>query len=130
MVNFELPWNPSRLNQRIGRVNRIGQKSRCVNVINLIAKYSIEERILAGIQLKTDLFEGVFGEGPDMVEFSREKRTEMLNQLRELMGEALESPVREGRAGEEIPEETPHFLNPKVLGEEGETSGEIFEDEE
>ena len=60
VVNFELPWNPARLNQRIGRVNRIGQKSRCVNVVNLISKNSIEEKILAGIQLKTDLFEGVF----------------------------------------------------------------------
>jgi hypothetical protein len=34
VVNFELPWNPARLNQRIGRVNRIGQRSRCINVVN------------------------------------------------------------------------------------------------
>ncbi|MFA5904931.1 MAG: hypothetical protein WC836_13430, partial [Desulfobacula sp.] len=41
--------------------------------------HSIEEKIFAGIQLKTDLFKGVFGDGPDTVEFSREKRNEMLN---------------------------------------------------
>lgn len=41
--DFELPWNPAKLNQRIGRVNRIGQKSSCVNVVNLIAKHSIED---------------------------------------------------------------------------------------
>lgn len=132
VINFELPWNPSRLNQRIGRVNRIGQRSRCVNVINLIAKYSIEEKILAGIQLKADLFEGVFGEGPDQVEFSREKRTELLNKLRELMGEQPEAPIREQRVGEVIPEETPHFLNPEVLGnrEEGVIAYDAEETEE
>jgi superfamily II DNA or RNA helicase len=81
VINFELPWNPARVRQRIGRVNRIGQKSRCINVINLIARNSIEQRIIAGLQLKTDLFKGVFDGGPGMVEFSREKRTELLNQL-------------------------------------------------
>jgi len=115
VVNFELPWNPARLNQRIGRVNRIGQKSRCVNVVNLISKNSIEEKILAGIQLKTDLFNGVFEGGPDMVEFSHEKRTELLNRLREMMGEEPVLPIRESRSSEEVPEDTPHYLNPKVL---------------
>ena len=119
VVNFELPWNPARMNQRIGRVNRIGQTSKCVNVINLIAKQSIEERILASIQLKTDLFKGVFDEGgPDSVEFSREKRNEMLNRLREMMGESPELPVMEAASPEEIPEDTPHYLNPKVLKRE------------
>ena len=73
VINFELPWNPARLNQRIGRVNRIGQRSGCVNVVNLICKQSIEEKILAGIQLKTDLFEGVFDGGADVVEFFARK---------------------------------------------------------
>jgi superfamily II DNA or RNA helicase len=115
VVNFELPWNPAKLNQRIGRVNRIGQKSRCVNVVNLISKNSIEEKILAGIQLKTDLFNGVFEDGPDMVEFSHEKRTELLNRLREIMGEEPVLTPRESSSSEEVPEDTPHYLNPKVL---------------
>ncbi len=118
VVNFELPWNPAKMNQRIGRVNRIGQKSRCVNVVNLIMKNSIEERILAGIQLKTDLFKGVFDGGMDVVEFSQEKRTEMLNRLRAMMGEEEMAEVRpEARPGVEIPEDTPHYLNPAVLAE-------------
>jgi SNF2 family DNA or RNA helicase len=115
VINFELPWNPARMNQRIGRISRIGQKSGTVNVINLIAKKSIEERIFAGIQLKTDLFQGVFDGTTDMVEFSREKRTELLNQLREMMQEEPEPVIAEQRAGEEIPEETPHYLNPSVF---------------
>jgi superfamily II DNA or RNA helicase len=115
VVNFELPWNPAKVRQRVGRVNRIGQKSRCINVVNLITKNSIEEKILAGLQLKTDLFEGVFDGGADTVEFTREKRTELLNQLRGMLGEEpLPSPAS-AVPSEEIPEDTPHYLNPKAL---------------
>jgi superfamily II DNA or RNA helicase len=121
VVNFELPWNPARMNQRIGRVNRIGQKSRCINVVNLITKNSIEEKILTGIQLKTQLFDGVFDGSTDMVEFSREKRTELLNQLREMMGEEQELPPQKSLPAEEIPEDTPHYLNPEVLNRSGST---------
>jgi hypothetical protein len=106
------------MNQRIGRVSRIGQQSGCVNVINLVAKHSIEERILTGIQIKTDLFKGVFDDGPDAVEFSREKRNELLNRLREMMGEDPADLPGTPLESEEIPEDTPHFLNPEVLGRE------------
>lgn len=129
VVNFELPWNPARLNQRIGRVSRIGQKSRCINVVNLISKDSIEEKILAGIQLKTDLFKGVFEDGADMVEFSREKRTEMLNKLREMMGEEPALPPRESAPSEDIPEDTPYYLNPEVLKNKEDTIDFIGEEE-
>jgi superfamily II DNA/RNA helicase len=120
VINFELPWNPAKLSQRKGRVNRIGQKSKCVNVVNLIAKSSIEERILAGLQLKQDLFEGVFDGGADTVEFSREKRTEILNTLREMMGDEPLLPASDQRPREELPEDTPYYLNPQVLQEEAE----------
>jgi superfamily II DNA or RNA helicase len=118
VVNFELPWNPSRINQRVGRVNRIGQKSRCVNVVNLISRNTIEEKILAGLQLKMDLFKGVFEDGPDTVEFTREKRMELLNRLRQMLGEEPQPVVPENRPAEEIPEDTPHYLNPEALRED------------
>ncbi|WP_208596417.1 DEAD/DEAH box helicase [Desulfonatronospira thiodismutans] len=119
VLNFELPWNPARLNQRIGRVNRIGQTSTSINVINLVSKNSIEEKILAGIHLKTELFSGVFDGGVDMVEFSREKRNQMLNELRAMMGQEMEEDLggKESRVSEDIPEDTPHFLNPQALAE-------------
>ena len=132
VVNFELPWNPAKLNQRIGRVSRIGQKSQCINVVNFICKGTVEEKIFAGIQLKTELFKGVFEGGEDMVEFTQEKKNQMLNQLREMMGEEPELPPRESTPPEEIPDDTPYFLNPEVLkddkgldvtGEETEESG-------
>ncbi|MFO7877237.1 MAG: SNF2-related protein [Desulfovermiculus sp.] len=120
VLNFELPWNPARLNQRIGRVNRIGQTSSSVNVINLVSKDSIEEKILAGIHLKTELFTGVFDGGVDRVEFSREKRNQLLNELRAMMGEELSQDLSdyEAKLRDEIPEDTPHFLNPQALGGE------------
>jgi len=124
VVNFELPWNPAKLNQRIGRVNRIGQKSKCINVINLIAKYSIEERIMAGIKLKGELFSGVFDGGEDEVMLDRQKRQELVNQLREMIGEEAEMLRPESMPAEELAEDTPHFLNPEVLKKEIDFIGE------
>ena len=118
VINFELPWNPAKLNQRIGRVNRIGQRSKHVNVINLITKGSVEMRIMAGIRLKGELFSGVFDGGVDEVMFDRQKREEMVNQLREMLGEELKEAVSEPIPSAELPEDTPHFLNPEVLKDE------------
>ncbi|MBS1259137.1 MAG: RNA polymerase-associated protein RapA [Candidatus Scalindua arabica] len=118
VINFELPWNPAKLNQRTGRVMRIGQKSKCVNIINLIAKQSIEEKILAGLQLKQELFDGVFDGTTDQVEFSREKKEEFINKIRAMINE---EPIVIGKGlsdSEDIPESTPHFLNPQALSEE------------
>jgi superfamily II DNA or RNA helicase/predicted nucleic acid-binding Zn finger protein len=114
VINFDLPWNPAKLYQRIGRVNRIGQKSSHVHVVNLVAKDSIEEKILAGIQLKTDVFKGVFDGGMDIVEFSQEKRMALLGRLREMVEEPLPPPS--AAESVEIPEDMPHFLNPEILG--------------
>ena len=129
VVNFELPWNPARVRQRVGRVNRIGQKSRCINVVNLITKNSIEEKILAGLQLKTDLFAGVFDGGADTVEFTREKRTELLNQLRGMLAEEPLPPPSVTVPSEEIPEDTPHYLNPEALKSAAERTVDVTAEE-
>jgi hypothetical protein len=129
VVNFELPWNPAKVRQRVGRVNRIGQKSRCINVVNLITKNSIEEKILAGLQLKTDLFKGVFDGGIDTVEFTQAKRTELLNQLRGMLGMELLIPPASSTPPEEIPEDTPHFMNPKALQATNERTVDVTAEE-
>lgn len=115
VINFELPWNPARLSQRIGRVMRIGQKSKCVNVVNLIAKQSIEEKILAGIHLKQELFSGVFDGTTNQVEFSQEKKAEFINKIRALLNDDPIIAPKESPEQVEIPDETPHYLNPKIL---------------
>jgi predicted nucleic acid-binding Zn finger protein len=117
VINFDIPWNPAKLNQRIGRVSRIGQRSRHVHVVNLVARDSIEERILSGIQLKTDVFTGVFDGGVDTVEFSQEKRLAFLSQLKEILADKQERMAPESELQPDMAHDTPHFLNPEVLQE-------------
>jgi SNF2 family DNA or RNA helicase len=61
LVNFDLPWNPMRVEQRIGRVHRLGQK-RDVYVYNLVARGTIESYVLEILEKKIQLFELVVGE--------------------------------------------------------------------
>lgn len=61
VVNFDLPWNPMRLEQRIGRVHRLGQ-TRDVHIYNLITKNTIEEHIMYLLHQKINMFESVIGE--------------------------------------------------------------------
>jgi superfamily II DNA or RNA helicase len=61
IVNYDLPWNPMRIEQRIGRVHRIGQ-TRDVFVFNLVAAGTIEEEILRVLDEKINMFELVVGE--------------------------------------------------------------------
>lgn len=117
IINYELPWNPARLNQRIGRVNRLGQMSEKINVINLICKNSIEEKVLAGINLKQELFEAVFEGGTDEIDFSQEKKSQLVNQVRALFGEEPLEGREEAQPGPELDERTPHYLNPEILVE-------------
>jgi SNF2 family DNA or RNA helicase len=61
LINFDLPWNPMRIEQRIGRLHRIGQE-HAVEVVNLCLAGSIEERILRMLDERINLFELVVGE--------------------------------------------------------------------
>ena len=61
LVNYDLPWNPMVVEQRIGRLHRIGQK-REVHIVNLAAAGTIESYILQLLDQKIKLFELVVGE--------------------------------------------------------------------
>ena len=56
MVNYDLPWNPMVVEQRIGRIHRIGQKAERIVVINLICEGTADERIYDRLYLRLDLF--------------------------------------------------------------------------
>lgn len=58
VINLDLPWNPAKVEQRIGRAHRIGQKNP-VNVINMIAANSVEQRVLEVLYRKQELFEEI-----------------------------------------------------------------------
>ncbi len=66
LINLDIPWNPAVLEQRIGRVHRHGQK-RPVNIINLVSKGSIEERMLDVLSFKSSLFAGVLDNGANEI---------------------------------------------------------------
>ncbi|MFH1574428.1 MAG: C-terminal helicase domain-containing protein, partial [Acidobacteriota bacterium] len=61
LINFDLPWNPQLIEQRIGRIHRIGQ-TREVFVFNLAMKHTVEEHILRILDEKIRMFELVVGE--------------------------------------------------------------------
>lgn len=61
MVNFDLPWNPLRIEQRIGRIHRVGQ-DRPVDIFNLSARGTIEDFVLNILDRKLNMFELVIGE--------------------------------------------------------------------
>ena len=61
MINYDLPWNPMRIEQRIGRIHRIGQESE-VLIQNLCAAESAEDYILEILDRKINMFEMVIGE--------------------------------------------------------------------
>ncbi|MFH1846591.1 MAG: DEAD/DEAH box helicase [Candidatus Omnitrophota bacterium] len=66
VVNLDLPWNPAVLEQRIGRVHRLGQ-SQSVRVINFVAEESIEQGMLSLLQFKRSMFSGVLDNGENEV---------------------------------------------------------------
>jgi len=73
IVNFDLPWNPMRIEQRIGRVHRIGQ-DHPVDVVNFCLAGSIEERILQILDERINLFELVVGETEMILGYLEEDR--------------------------------------------------------
>lgn len=61
MINYDLPWNPMKIEQRIGRIHRLGQQNE-VMIYNFCGKGSLEEYILEILDKKINMFEMVIGE--------------------------------------------------------------------
>ncbi len=73
MINYDLPWNPMKIEQRIGRLDRIGQK-KDVLVFNFILKDTVEERIRDVLNEKLDRIAAQFGD---------DKKTDVLSLLQD-----------------------------------------------
>ncbi|MBI4522717.1 MAG: DEAD/DEAH box helicase [Deltaproteobacteria bacterium] len=73
LVNFDLPWNPMRIEQRIGRLHRIGQ-TRDVFIFNLSVRDTIEDHILQILENKINMFEMVIGEIEPLLGYLGEER--------------------------------------------------------
>ncbi|GAB4423905.1 MAG: helicase-related protein [Anaerolineae bacterium] len=62
MINFDLPWNPCRLEQRMGRIHRYGQKAPTVHIFNMLASNSIEDAVKEAIITKQKLMKKDLGD--------------------------------------------------------------------
>jgi superfamily II DNA or RNA helicase len=91
VINMDIPWNPAVLEQRIGRVHRIGQQ-RMVRVVNFVTSASIEERILDLLRFKKSLFAGALDEGGDDVVMIGEGQIKRFMQTVETVSDGLEKP--------------------------------------
>jgi superfamily II DNA or RNA helicase len=67
VVNYDLPWNPMRIEQRIGRIDRIGQQSKRILVWNFVHKDTIDARILARLAERVGVFESTLGETEEIL---------------------------------------------------------------
>ncbi len=73
LVNLDLPWNPMRIEQRIGRLHRIGQ-TRDVFIFNLSVRETLEDHILHILENKINMFEMVIGEIEPLLGYLGEER--------------------------------------------------------
>ena len=71
VINYDLPWNPMKLEQRIGRVHRLGQEHD-VHIYNLAIQNTIEDHILDLLYVKIGVFEKVVGELDDILSAFKE----------------------------------------------------------
>lgn len=115
VINLDLPWNPAVLEQRIARAYRIGQQ-RHVQIINMVAKDSIEERIISTLQLKSALFAGVLDGGADSVILDHNKFDRIATLLSDVIPEPTDTPpVHRERAEVVEPEQVD---SPALPGED------------
>ncbi len=86
LCNFDLPWNPMRIEQRIGRLSRIGQ-THDIQIFNLVTAGTVEEAVLHLLQAKLNLFELVIGE-IDMILGNLDEEREFEDLVADLWAEA------------------------------------------
>jgi hypothetical protein len=68
LINLDLPWNPSRLEQRKGRIQRIGQLRDTVDIYNMRYAGSVEDRVHALLSERLEQIANLFGQLPDILE--------------------------------------------------------------
>ena len=61
MINYDMPWNPMRVEQRIGRIDRIGQEHRTIRIANMFYEDTVEADVYKALQSRIGMFKGIVG---------------------------------------------------------------------
>jgi len=85
IINLDIPWNPAVLEQRIGRVHRLGQQKK-VSVINFISSGTIEHRMIGVLNFKSSLFDGILNDGEDSIFMGEDKFREFMKTVEGITG--------------------------------------------
>lgn len=85
-INVDLPWNPSRLEQRLGRIKRIGQRRQTVDMLNLVYQGTQDEKVYAALSRRMKDRYDIFGSLPDTID---DEWIESIEQLEEMMDKYL-----------------------------------------
>lgn len=99
VVNVDLPWNPAVLEQRIGRVHRLGQRQP-VRVVNFVAQGTIEEGMLSILKFKKSLFAGALDGGDKEVFLGGSRLTKFMETV-EKTTEAIPQPAAQDPPAEQ-----------------------------
>lgn len=117
LINIDLPWNPAVLEQRIARIYRLGQQNP-VQIINMVARETIEERMLATLRFKSDLAAGILDGGQDTVFLDNDKFGKIVDMVEDVVTEE----TSELPAAPELPEQPEHVEEPQPEKEPEEPS--------
>lgn len=113
LVNLDMPWNPAVLEQRIGRIHRIGQKNK-VTILNFVSADTIESRMLDLLGFKSGLARGILDNGEDTIFMSDAKHGKFMQTVEKIVA-APDSSVETAE-----PSSAAMAQNVESAGEEGE----------
>lgn len=85
LVNMDLPWNPALLEQRIGRIHRMGQ-TRPVQIVNFVAKGTIEEGMLSVLAFKRSLSAGILDGGQSEISLGGSRLSRLMREVENVTG--------------------------------------------
>ncbi len=107
LVNMDLPWNPALLEQRIARIHRMGQK-RPVQIVNFVAKGTIEEGMLSVLAFKRSLSAGILDGGAGEISLGGSRLNRFMKDVENVtgcMGEGeVITPAEEAGGGQTVTE--------------------------
>ncbi len=128
LVNMDLPWNPALLEQRIARIHRMGQK-RPVQIVNFVAKGTIEEGMLSVLAFKRSLSAGVLDGGTGEISLGGSRLNRFMKEVENVtghMGEGAAMTPAEEAVGAQTAAEIPPVREEEAEANAGadETAGE------